>query len=368
MKAGDPLAGTSAQLGGRSADAAARPEGGSAGTDARPEGGSAGTDARPGGRSTGASAAHLGSPDPERWVSCDVGAPAAEALLTRVFDGADAVVHLAWAVQPTPRDPDMRRTNVTGSAHVLRAAERAGVPHVVVASSVAAYTSAPGLVDEDSPCGGVPGSAYSAQKVELERLLDGRPGVARLRPCAVVQPEAGAEFDRWALSPLVPPALLGRPWLPVPLWPGLRLQLVHAEDVARAILLVLRARATGAFNVAAEPVLRASDLAAAVGGFLVPVPFRALPGPAWLTWRLGLQPLHPGWLRLADRVSLVDTARLRGLGWAPRHDARRALAEVVAAIAEGRGTWGPLAPHRGPRWSRLGWGQPVHQSQEGGSR
>ncbi|MFT7838601.1 NAD-dependent epimerase/dehydratase family protein [Saccharothrix sp. BKS2] len=306
----------------------------------------------------------------ERWVSCDIGAPAAEALLTRAFEGADAVVHLAWAVQPTPRDPDMRRTNLTGSAHVLRAAERAGVPHVVVASSVAAYTPASGPVDEGWPCGGVPGSAYSAQKAELERLLDGRPGIARIRPCAVVQPDAGAEIDRWLLSPLVPPALLGRPWLPVPLWPGLRIQFVHAEDVALAIRLILRERATGAFNVAADPVLRATDLAAVVGGFLVPVPFRALPGPAWLTWRFGLQPVHPGWLRLADRASLVDTGRLRGLGWVPRHDPRRALEAVVAAIADGRGrgTWGPLAPHEGPRWSRLGRGRPVHQSQGGGSR
>lgn len=307
-------------------------------------------------------------PATEGWVSCDLGAPAAEVLLTRVFDGADAVVHLAWAIQPATGEPDMRRTNLTGSAHVLRAAERAGVPHLVVASSVAAYTPSSAPVGEDWPCGGVPGSAYSAQKAELERLLDGRPGVARIRPCAVVQPDAGAEFDRWVLSPLVPPALLGRRWLPVPLWRGLRLQLVHAEDVAEAIRLLLRLRATGAFNVAAEPVLRAPELAEAIGGFLVPVPFRALVGPAWLAWRAGLQPMHPGWLRLADRAALVDTARLRALGWAPRHDPREALESVVAAIAEGRGTWGPLAPRQGNRWRRLGWGRPVHQSQEGGSR
>ncbi|QFZ18027.1 NAD-dependent epimerase/dehydratase family protein [Saccharothrix syringae] len=305
-----------------------------------------------------------------RWVSCDLGAPAAEAVLTREFTGADAVVHLAWAIQPTTGEPDMRRTNVTGSAHVLRAAARAGVPHVVVASSVAAYTptstSAP--VDEGWPCNGVPGSAYSAQKVELERMLDDHPNVARIRPCAVVQPDAGGELGRWLLSPLLPPALLGRRWLPVPLWPDLRFQLVHADDVAEAVRLILRRRATGAFNVAADPVLRASDLAAAVGGFLVPVPFRALPGPAWLAWRAGLQPLHPGWLRLAARASLVDTTRLRALGWTPRHDPRQALGAVVAAIAEGRGTWGPLAPRRGPAWRGLGWGRPVHQSQEGGSR
>lgn len=304
-------------------------------------------------------------PNSPGWVSCDVGAPAAEVVLSRAFAGADAVVHLAWAVQPTPGEPDMRRTNITGSAHVLRAAERAGVPHVVVTSSVAAYTPSSAPVDEDWPCGGVPGSAYSAQKAELERLVDGRPGVAVVRPCAIVQPDAGAELDRWVLSPLIPPWVLGKPWLPVPLWPGLRTQVVHAEDVARAIRLVLRRHALGAFNVAADPPLRAPELARAFGGFLLPVPLPVTRTLAWPTWRLGAQPVHPGWLRLADRASLVDCGRIRALGWVPVHDPRQALASSVAAVASGRGTGsGPLAPRRGGRWRRLGLGRPVHQSQE----
>ncbi|WP_433271853.1 NAD-dependent epimerase/dehydratase family protein [Actinosynnema sp. CS-041913] len=303
-------------------------------------------------------------PGSTSWLSCDLGAPSAEALLTRAFSGADAVVHLAWAIQPGVDEPAMRRTNLDGSAHVLAAAERAGVPQVVVASSVAAYTPADHRVDEDWPCGGVPGSAYSLQKAQLERLLDGH-DVARVRPCAVVQPDAGAEVDRWVLSPLIPPFLVGRRWLPVPLWNGLRAQVVHADDVARAITLILRRRVTGAFNVASDEVLDADELASALGGFRLPVPLRLLENIAWPTWRAGLQPIHPGWLRLADQASIVDTSRLRSLGWRPRHDARGALAEFASAVSEGRGLWGPLAPHAGLRWRRLGWGRPMGQSQGG---
>ncbi|WP_158843691.1 NAD-dependent epimerase/dehydratase family protein [Saccharothrix deserti] len=297
------------------------------------------------------------------WVSCDVGAPAAEVVLSRAFDGADAVVHLAWAIQPTPGEPDMRRTNITGTAHVLRAAERVGVPHLVVTSSVAAYTPASAPVDEAWPCGGVPGSAYSAQKVELERLVDGRPGVAVVRPCAVVQPDAGAEIERWVLSPLIPYRVVGRSWLPVPLWRGLRVQIVHAEDVARAVRTILRLRAVGAFNIAADPPLRAAELASVLGGFMVPVPLAVLRALAWPTWRVGLQPVHPGWLTLADQASLVDCDRMRALGWEPSHEPRQALESFVAAVAAGRGAWGPLAPQRRGRWRRLGFGRPVHQSQ-----
>ncbi|QQQ78502.1 NAD-dependent epimerase/dehydratase family protein [Saccharothrix sp. 6-C] len=302
----------------------------------------------------------VGSPG---WVSCDVGAPAAEAVLSRAFAGADAVVHLAWAVQPTSGEPAMRRTNITGTAHVLRAAERAAVPHVVVLSSVAAYTPGAGPVDESWPCGGVPGSAYGAQKAELERMVAGRDRVAVLRPCAIVQPDAGGELGRWVLSPLLPGRVLGRRWLPVPLWRGLRAQVVHAEDVARAIRVVLARRAVGAFNVAADPPLGVRELAAVFGGFLVPVPLALVRAVAWSTWRLGLQPVHPGWLRVADQASLVDSSRLRALGWAPGHEPREALAAAIAAIAEGRGTWGPLAPRRVGRWRGLGFGRPVQQSQ-----
>ncbi|GAA1339693.1 NAD-dependent epimerase/dehydratase family protein [Saccharothrix algeriensis] len=299
------------------------------------------------------------------WLSCDIGAPSAEARLAGAFAGADAVVHLAWAVQPGSDEPDMRRTNLDGSGHVLAAARRAGVPHVVVASSIAAYSPADHPVTEDWPCGGVPGSAYSRQKAELERMLEGRADVAVLRPCAVVQPGAGAELGRWAVSPLFPPALLGRRWLPVPLWSGLRAQVVHAEDVGRAISLILRERSTGAFNVASEQVLGADELASVLGGFRLPVPLRLLEGLAWPTWRAGVQPVHPGWLRLAAQASTVDSSRLRSLGWRPRHGPREALAATVAAVARGQGSWGPLAPRAGGRWRELGWGFPVRQSQGG---
>ena len=78
---------------------------------------------------------------PERvhWVAADV----AEADLIPAFDGADAVVHLAWAIQPSRDRAALRRTNVDGSARVFDAAVRAGVPALVYASSVGAYFRGP---------------------------------------------------------------------------------------------------------------------------------------------------------------------------------------------------------------------------------
>ncbi|HEX6344266.1 NAD-dependent epimerase/dehydratase family protein [Umezawaea sp.] len=304
-----------------------------------------------------------------RWVRCDLAAPTADALLREVFAGARAVVHLAWAVQPDRHDRPMRDTNLDGTARVLRAVADAGVPQVVCASSVAAYAPGPRTrrVGEAWPVTGVPGSAYSAQKAALESVLDAFTAehptiaVARIRPCGVLQPASAAQLRRWTLGPLLPARLLGRRLLPVPLWHGLRAQAVHADDVAAAITALLDRGLAGAFNLAAEPVLDARDLARILGGGLLPVPLPVLRALTWAAWRTGLVPLHPGWLRLADQAPVVDTARAAELlGWRPEHDTRAVLRQFVAALAHDGSA--PSAPLRGGA-GRLGPLEPTHQSQ-----
>ncbi|MFL6127027.1 NAD-dependent epimerase/dehydratase family protein [Actinophytocola sp.] len=302
-----------------------------------------------------------------RWVTCDLSSAGAPTVLREVCAGAAAVVHLAWAVYPLTTEPPMARTNAGGTERLLAAVAAAAVPHLVCASSVAAYRPAGERpVTEDWPLDGVPGSAYSAGKATLESDLDTferrHPHVrlTRIRPCGIVQRDAATELASWLLSPLLPRRVLGRRWLPVPLWPGLRLQVVHADDVAQAIRLILTERATGAFNLAADPVLRAPAVARIVGGALLPTPLTALSGAAWLGWRLGVQPLHPGWLRLADQASIVDSGRARReLGWSPAYGAAEAVAEFVTAARERhRGASPPLCPPE-----PLRFGRPTRQSQ-----
>ncbi|WP_203416563.1 NAD-dependent epimerase/dehydratase family protein [Jiangella ureilytica] len=308
--------------------------------------------------------------DLARWLQCDVGRPGAGTELAGAFAGADTLVHLAWAIQPSTKDPPRRRTNVFGTENVLHAAERAGIRHVICASSVAAYRPAPRwcVVGEAWPSDGIPGSGYSRDKADLEYLLDRfeerHPGVtvARIRPCAVVQRDAATQIAGWTLNAHVPRGLVGSRWLPFPVWPGLRAQVVHADDVAAALRLIIDQRAGGAFNLAAEPVLSSRRLGAILGGFAVPLPRTLLAALAWAGWRTGLQPSHPGWLTMSDRVALVSSRKARGtLGWRPRYHAADALAELVAGIrAEAAGASPPLA---GRDAGRGGWGRPSHQSQ-----
>lgn len=282
-----------------------------------------------------------------RWVALDLAAPDAAAALAPVLVGVDAVVHLAWLIQPSHGPDVMRATNVGGSAAVFRAVVAAGTPALVYASSVGVYSPGPKdrRVPETWPTEGIPTSLYSRHKVEVERMVDGLEAdhpalrVARIRPGVVVQPGAASEQARYFLGPLLPLPLLRKGLIPVvPAIPRLAVQLVHTEDVARAFAAAALADVRGAFNVADEPVLDAATIAQALDARPVPVPAALARGVVDLTWRLRLQPTDPGWVDLALQTPLMDTARARReLGWTPRHDARETLAQVLDALHRGVG-------------------------------
>jgi len=277
------------------------------------------------------------------WRSADI----ARDDLVPLFRGADCVVHLAWLIQPSHDLPALRRTNVDGSARVFRAVGDAGVPALVYASSVGAYSPGPKerAVDEGWPTDGTPSSFYARHKAEVETSLDrfqlehAETRVVRLRPGLIFKRSSGEEQRRYFLGPLFPRVLARRRALAVvPDIPGLRFQAVHTQDVAEAYRLAVVGDARGAFNVAAEPVLDARILAEALGARTLPVPAAAARGAMAASWRLRLQPTPPGWLDMGLSVPIMDTSRAREeLGWEPRHSSSDAICEVLTGIAEAEG-------------------------------
>src|SRR5215218_5093515 len=69
--------------------------------------------------------------DRVRWYLADLGEADSEETLAEFLDGVDAVVHLAWALQPGRQPERLRAVNVDGTRRVVRAAVAAGVGHVV---------------------------------------------------------------------------------------------------------------------------------------------------------------------------------------------------------------------------------------------
>jgi nucleoside-diphosphate-sugar epimerase len=293
--------------------------------------------------------------DAVRWHLADLGEAHSEEVLAEFLDGVDAVVHLAWAIQPGRRPEQLRLVNVDGTRRVARAAVAAGVAHVVHMSSLGAYAPGGGSrqVTEDWPTTGIPSSQYSRDKSDAERVM--REVVGRhpditltvVRPTLVLQPEAASEIGRYFLGPLLLAAAQALPGsvarlLPVPL-PGVTVSFVHADDVADALERMLDRRAPGPFNLAAEPLMDAVGVARALGSVRIPVPAPLIRMALSVAFATRLVPTEPGWLDLGVGAPALDTTRARRLlDWAPFHRGDEVLAQFVAALGQGKGAPGPL--------------------------
>jgi UDP-glucose 4-epimerase len=293
-------------------------------------------------------------PEWEQPKTTFVAADVASDDLVSHLRGADAVVHLAWLFQPTHQPTVTWQANAVGSARIFDAVSAAGVGVLVYASSVGAYSPAPGRrVDESWPTHSVPTAAYGREKAYVERLLDAFEArhpdtrVVRLRPAFIFQRQAASEQRRIFAGPLLPGALVRPGRLPVVPWPaGLQFQALHADDVAQAYRLAVVGEARGAYNVAAEPVVDAASIGDVLGARVVPVPGSLARLGLAAAWQLHLVPAEPALLDLALQLPLLDTTRIRDeLGWSPTVSSLDALREVLEGMAEGAGgQTPPLAP------------------------
>lgn len=284
------------------------------------------------------------SVDKVSWVTADVSEP--DVQLEPIFRGADAVVHLAWLIQPARDERITRATNVEGTSRVFEATAKAGVPALVYASSVGAYSPGPKdrPVTESWPTGGVPSSYYSRHKAAAERMLDSLEAahpdlrVVRIRPGLVFKREAATQIRRLFVGPFLPRGLVRRGLLPIlPVTERLRFQCVHTDDLAEAYrLAVVRPDARGAYNIAADPVLDGETLGEVLGARPVKVPAGALRAGASAAFHGRLVPVSPDWLDMGLGVPIMDCSRaLRELGWEPRRSGTEAFAELVDGLREG---------------------------------
>ena len=232
--------------------------------------------------------------------------------------------------------------NVGGSARVFDAVARAGVPSLVYASSVGAYAPASPrrTVDESWPTTGIQSSFYSRHKAEVERALDvfeaSHPQIrtVRLRPALIFKGDAATEIRRLFMGPLLPSPLVRRDWLAVLPYPrGLRTQAVHSSDVGEAYRLAVTQPVSGAFNIAADPVLDMDVLRQILQARAFELPVRLVRAATWASWRLRLQPTSPGWLDMGMLSPIMDVSRARDeLGWQARLGAEQTLLELLEGL------------------------------------
>jgi UDP-glucose 4-epimerase len=286
--------------------------------------------------------------DTERIVICDLVAPRDykptsqfERVDVRDRDGVhsvidrarpDALVHLAFVLNPLHDENLMYDVDVNGTHNVLEAAGDGGTQQVLAASSATAYGAFPDNpvpLTEDDPVRGVAGFSYARDKTESDRIC--QLWAARypdrvmtiVRPPIVLGPHVDNYLVRlWTKQPFTVDA--GNLETPI--------QFVHEDDMVDALAALLLGRHPGAFNVAGDGEMTLRECAELIGAPIRKLPVRAYRRLARAAWKLRASEVPPGQLQFALHPWIVSTEKLkRTTGWRPRHTSRETFELTMRA-------------------------------------
>ena len=245
----------------------------------------------------------------------------------------DTVVHLAVMVDSPHDERSIHETDVIGTMNVLVgcAAPSSSVRNLVVKSSQAIYGASPAdpsFFSEEMTNSDKPAPSITRDLLEMEQLVsefsirNDSCGVSVLRLGFRVSEDT--TLARYLSLPIVPTFAGFDP----------RLQLLHEDDAAEAVVRAVMGTHRGVFNVAGDGVVLVSQAIAIMGGSPAPI---LPPYGQWFA-RVVLRALTrvPVQSHLADVIafgSVMDCSRLRNeFGWAPAYTTRA----VMDALAHGK--------------------------------
>ena len=258
--------------------------------------------------------------------------------------GMDTVVHLA-ALTHARSDQEYEEANVTGTRRLLAAAVAGGADRFVYLSSLAAVGPARGgrpvePGDDPRPLTRYGRSKLGGERVSLEAAA--RIDVRILRAPAVYGPRDTDLYHFFKLA--------RRGVIPVPTGPARLLQMVHVEDLARALVLAAGApEAAGVYHIAEGRQYTWEEVGRAVGE-AVGRRVRVARVPGALI--AGLAAVSETAAGLAGRSSIFNRDKARELlapGWLCETDAARAVLNFEADIplADGLRTTAQLYREQG---------------------
>ncbi|HYM96865.1 MAG TPA: NAD-dependent epimerase/dehydratase family protein, partial [Candidatus Sulfotelmatobacter sp.] len=246
----------------------------------------------------------------------------------------DTVVHLALTVDSRREYRSIHETDVIGTMNVLVGCSGPTSPvrRLVVKSSQAVYGAGPtdpSFFSEDMTNSERSGSAVTADLLEMEQLVS-EFALRNDRVCATTVLRLGFRLSeetslaKYLSLPVVPTFAGFDP----------RLQFLHEDDAAEAIVRATMGEHRGVFNVGGRGIVLLSQAIGIMGGRPAPVLF---PFGRWMA-RLALRgagrinlPAH-----LVDVIafgSVMDGARLEEeFAWRPHHSSR----EVIDGLARGK--------------------------------
>jgi UDP-glucose 4-epimerase len=243
--------------------------------------------------------------------------------------GVRAVVHLGVMHDPRASASDHHTWNVVGFGKMLEYMAQYGVKKLVVLSSANIYGPRPDnpqFVTEESPLLGSQEFSEIRDLIEIDMLAqsffwrNSATETVILRPTHILGGVRNAPSNYLRL-PVVPTLLGFDPMI----------QVVHQDDVVRAIELALTPGVHGVFNIAGPEPAPLSRVIRSLGRPILPVPHGAAKRLLAGLFRYRLSSFPAPELDHIRYVCMVDDRRAREkMGYVPAHD----LIQTVRAVDE----------------------------------
>jgi UDP-glucose 4-epimerase len=106
-------------------------------------------------------------------------------------------------------------------------------------------------------------------------------------------------------------------------------QLIHEEDVSRALVFALRPGLRGVFNVAGPGEVPLSAVLRELGRRPIPVPHPLVRPLLRRAFEARLTSFPPEEVDHIQYLCVVDGSRFREAGWAPQHSLRETIRSVA---------------------------------------
>lgn len=240
-----------------------------------------------------------------------------------------AVVHLGVMHDPRVSEAEHHTWNVAGFQRLLDYVTQYEVPKLVVLSSYSVYGPRPDnpqFLPEEAPLLGASSFSSIRDQIEVDMVAQSffwkRPQTQTviLRPVNILGSVRNAPSNYLRLN--VVPTLMG--YDPM-------VQVIHQNDVVRAIDLALEPDVKGVYNLAGPAPATVSHIIDLAGRSRMPVPHFALRAVLSRMWKVRATSFPEPELDFIRYVCMVDDARARSeLGFEPAHD----LSATVRAVDE----------------------------------
>ncbi|MCA9597834.1 MAG: NAD-dependent epimerase/dehydratase family protein [Myxococcales bacterium] len=242
-----------------------------------------------------------------------------------------ALIHLGVMHDPRGNSEEHHTWNVVAFQKLLDYVQLHQIPKLVLLSSANVYGPRPDnaqFLSEDAPLLGAGTFSDIRDLIELDMLAQSffwknpRTETVILRPANILGTVRNAPSNYLRLK--VVPTLMG--FDPM-------VQVVHQDDVVRAVQLALRPGVRGIFNIAGPPPVALSGALKLLKRPTVPVPYSMAKRGVARLWRWRMTSFPAPELEFIRYVCMVDDRRAREiLGYEPAFD----LAATLASVDEER--------------------------------